>query len=586
MRATRFTLATVVVSLALAGGTARGQGIVDQGTACNDGGAAQIMLYEPIGQRFRPSAPNLTAVEVLLGRFNSPYTDTLTMRVMQDSVGGAFVAGVAQFVAVGPSYTWVRFDLPAPVLVTPGARYAIALDATNAALGWAHQYETPPRCSYPDGEEIVSGAPVPGLDAAFRTYTLCGNGTLDVGELCDDGNGNSRDGCTNACTICGDHIVEPGEECDDGNLVDGDGCDADCTLTGCGNGIVSPGEECDDGNRVDGDCCSSTCTLEPAGSSCLDDGNPCTNDVCDGQAVCLHQNNTAPCSDGVLCNGNDTCSGGTCSVHAGNPCGGEPVCQRTCVQTSALQYQCAFDASGTACPADANACTSDVCNGIGQCTHPVAPDGASCEDGNLCSTNDVCRDGVCRAGPPVACDPCLTCDGASGACVVPGARACGAAVSDRAAIAMRKSQSALQDKVLWKWRGRNALAKSDLGAPTSTTPYTLCVYDQTGLKLSSTAPAGGVCAGKGCWREFPLGYRYVDRDGTPDGLMKIVERAGGAGQSKLAVRGRGPLLAMPSLGLAPPVTVRLQRDDTGACWESVHSVPIVNDVLQWKSRSD
>ena len=29
---------------------------------------------------------------------------------------------------------------------------------------------------------------------------------------------------------CGDGIVEEGEYCDDGNRIDGDGCEADCQL--------------------------------------------------------------------------------------------------------------------------------------------------------------------------------------------------------------------------------------------------------------------------------------------------------------------------------------------------------------------
>ncbi|MDZ7379180.1 MAG: hypothetical protein ONB06_07510, partial [candidate division KSB1 bacterium] len=34
----------------------------------------------------------------------------------------------------------------------------------------------------------------------------------------------------------------------------------------CGNGDLDPGEECDDGNNVDGDCCTATCRLDPPGS--------------------------------------------------------------------------------------------------------------------------------------------------------------------------------------------------------------------------------------------------------------------------------------------------------------------------------
>ena len=40
-------------------------------------------------------------------------------------------------------------------------------------------------------------------------------------------------GCTHNGKVarCGDGIVQPGEQCDDGNNVSGDGCESDCTLT-------------------------------------------------------------------------------------------------------------------------------------------------------------------------------------------------------------------------------------------------------------------------------------------------------------------------------------------------------------------
>ena len=80
--------------------------------------------------------------------------------------------------------------------------------------------------------------------------------------------------------VCGNGTVEAGETCDDHNTVDGDGCDSNCTPTGCGNGIVTAGEACDDGNQTAGDCCSATCQLEAAGAPC-DDGDPCSsNDSC------------------------------------------------------------------------------------------------------------------------------------------------------------------------------------------------------------------------------------------------------------------------------------------------------------------
>ena len=58
-------------------------------------------------------------------------------------------------------------------------------------------------------------------------------------------------------SICGNGLVEPGEACDDGNTVAGDGCESDCTETTqlCGDGLVHSTEECDDGNTVAGDGC-------------------------------------------------------------------------------------------------------------------------------------------------------------------------------------------------------------------------------------------------------------------------------------------------------------------------------------------
>jgi len=57
---------------------------------------------------------------------------------------------------------------------------------------------------------------------------LCGNGHVDVGEACDDGNQVSGDGCRGDCgkiEVCGDGQLDQGEACDDGNLNASDGCD-------------------------------------------------------------------------------------------------------------------------------------------------------------------------------------------------------------------------------------------------------------------------------------------------------------------------------------------------------------------------
>jgi len=144
-----------------------------------------------------------------------------------------------------------------------------------------------------------------------------------------------------------------------------------------------------------------------AGGTCLvdgdcDDGNVCTDDACVA-SVCQYTNNTAPCDDTLFCNGSDTCSGGSCSSHAGSPCP-ETECN-TCQETT----DSCFDLSGTSCTDDGNICTDDQCDGAGTCAHPNNTD--PCDDSLYCTQTDECQDGQCIGSD----DPCIDnggyCDG-------------------------------------------------------------------------------------------------------------------------------------------------------------------------------
>jgi cysteine-rich repeat protein len=139
------------------------------------------------------------------------------------------------------------------------------------------------------GDDVWIGAPHEEGGRVFVFADTCGNGRLDLGERCDDGNRAARDGCAPDCRLesCGDGRLDSGEACDDDNAIDGDGCDTDCTPSGCGNGVVAGAEQCDDANAADGDGCDDNCTVSRCGNGIrtgneeCDDGNILLGDGCD-----------------------------------------------------------------------------------------------------------------------------------------------------------------------------------------------------------------------------------------------------------------------------------------------------------------
>jgi cysteine-rich repeat protein len=162
-----------------------------------------------------------------------------------------------------------------------------------------------------------------------------------------------RSGLGGGSFPCGDGRLQAGERCDDGNPGSGDGCRPDCTVEACGDGILDPKEECDDGNASDGDCCSRACGAAADGTPC-DDGNACTagdecaRGVCEPGAPLLCPPSTScliafcdalsggcaetpkangiTCSDGDPCTAGDACRDGACLAGAPRLCDDGDAC--------------------------------------------------------------------------------------------------------------------------------------------------------------------------------------------------------------------------------------------------------------------
>ncbi|WP_424961138.1 MopE-related protein [Ekhidna sp.] len=155
----------------------------------------------------------------------------------------------------------------------------------------------------PDAVEIKGNDVDENCDGNMEA-AICGDGVQDVGEMCDDGNTVSGDGCNSTCDsdeTCGNGFLDGNEVCDDGNNIDGDGCNATCeSIEICGDGIVNPGEECDDGNTVPGDGCDQLCQLE--GEFVCDDG---VDNDSDGNTDC----DDPDCQGTTDCGGTTDCDG-------------------------------------------------------------------------------------------------------------------------------------------------------------------------------------------------------------------------------------------------------------------------------------
>ena len=90
-----------------------------------------------------------------------------------------------------------------------------------------------------------SGTDSMGTTSGASTGSTSDSGTATTSE--SDGS-TSMPVTTGPDPVCGDGDLDDGEECDDGNLAPDDGCEPDCTITmpkTCGNEMLDDGEACD-----------------------------------------------------------------------------------------------------------------------------------------------------------------------------------------------------------------------------------------------------------------------------------------------------------------------------------------------------
>lgn len=233
--------------------------------------------------------------------------------------------------------------------------------------------------------------PIVALALLPTVLAVCGDGTLDGGEVCEQGDvvsclyGRGYRECMPDCSgyggcqlmqSCGDGLCEGVENCD---ICPGDCCDSAV----CGDGTVQGGEVCDGDTRA--------CTVDGYAGE-----ESCAGD-CAGYDACVA---SEFCGDGSV-NGDEECDGPNLD---GQSCaslgysGGSLTCSA-----------CTFDTSGCTgatcgngvvegtevCDGNAESCSVDGYAGSRTCN-------TACDGFNACVATESCGDGVINGNE--ACD--------------------------------------------------------------------------------------------------------------------------------------------------------------------------------------
>jgi hypothetical protein len=155
----------------------------------------------------------------------------------------------------------------------------------------------------------------------------------------------------------------------------------------------------------------------------------------------------------------------------------------------------------------------------------------------------------------------------------------GCRTAAKSVLLMKDSTDNGKDKLLWKWIKGQSTTDVELGDPSISRTYSLCVYDAAGRRISAEVPPS---ASK--WQ----GLKYKDGTGSPDGIQKIVLKSGASSNAKILVKGKGENLPDTPLGsFTLPITVQLINDETSLCFQGVYGVAevIKNDATQFKAKA-
>ncbi|NUN16192.1 MAG: hypothetical protein HUU55_21405 [Myxococcales bacterium] len=268
---------------------------------------------------------------------------------------------------------------------------------------------------------LVCGDTVGGDAGVVYQCDAWGTGANTTGTVCDDG-----DGC-NGVEACVSGGCVPGEvaPCTDANPCTTDVCDP---ITGCT--FTNNNDPCDDGDDcTTGDICGGGACI-PGTAVVCDDSDPCVTNVCVQGQGCVATPGAPgmPCDDGDACTTGETCQDEGCTGGTAVTCPDPGMCQIAVCDPASGCTTPANVADGTVCDdglacTEGDACIAGVCGGSpvvcgddGECGSSecvevqggcvTTPIEGPCDDGDPCSSDDICVNGVCTPGALTVSQAC------------------------------------------------------------------------------------------------------------------------------------------------------------------------------------